>query len=43
MGIIEKQNPEDIRGFDFLSSSIGLDNPGASPEELLSLHWGSGI
>ncbi|MFC1965933.1 hypothetical protein ACFLWI_03180 [Chloroflexota bacterium] len=38
MGIIEKQNLEDIRGFDFLASSIGLNNPETLPEELLTLH-----
>ncbi|MFC1939763.1 hypothetical protein ACFLXO_03640 [Chloroflexota bacterium] len=38
MGIIEKQNPEDIRGFDFLSSSVGLDSPEALPGEPLTLH-----
>ncbi|MFC2040894.1 hypothetical protein ACFLTY_01030 [Chloroflexota bacterium] len=38
MGIIEKQNPEDVRGFDFLTSSIGLDNPETLPEEVLTSH-----
>ena len=38
MGIIEKQNLEDIRGFDFLASSIGLNNPETLPEEPLTLH-----
>ncbi|MFC1965936.1 hypothetical protein ACFLWI_03195 [Chloroflexota bacterium] len=40
MGIIEKQNLEDIRGFDFLASSIGLGNPETLPEEPLTLHRG---